>query len=55
MAGPTHDVELELDKLLGFKRVAAFGNDSVKLARTLNATYNKVGEVNTGSSRCTDF
>jgi hypothetical protein len=37
------EVELELEKLLGFKRVAAFGDDQAELARTLNATYNKVG------------
>jgi hypothetical protein len=38
-----HDAELDLDKLLGFKRVAAFGNDQAGLARALDATYNKVG------------
>ena len=38
-----HAVELELDKLLGFKRVAAFGNDQADLVRAMAATYNKAG------------
>jgi hypothetical protein len=43
MADQIQDVELKLDKLLGFKRVAAFANDQTELARTMDATYNKVG------------
>jgi hypothetical protein len=43
IADPMEDIELVLDKLLGFKRVAAFGDDQAELARTMDATYNKVG------------
>ena len=38
-----HALELELDKLLGFKRVAAFGNDQADLVQAMAATYNKAG------------
>jgi hypothetical protein len=45
MADQIQDVELKLDKLLGFKQVAAFGGDQADLARTMDATYNKVGII----------
>jgi hypothetical protein len=42
------DVELDLGKLLGFKRVTAAGDDQAELARTMEAILNKVGSPEGG-------
>jgi hypothetical protein len=47
-----HEVELALDKLLGFKRIAAFSNDHADLARAMDATFNKVGEAPPPREQC---
>jgi hypothetical protein len=37
-------VELDQNKLLGFRQIAVFGADLVLLTRALNAAHNKIGE-----------
>jgi hypothetical protein len=35
--------ELDLNKLLGFRRIAGFGSDAATLARALDAAHTKIG------------